>query len=391
MKIAMFSDCYIPIINGVVTAIAQLKEGLEQRGHEVHVATVRYHGHKAKEQNVLRLPTLPFSLGKQSYGLGLDLFGMATRRMRSAGIELIHSHTEFLLDESARSAAKKLGIPIIHTFHTMWHDYVHYIPGGFLNYERIKRMYKTRLAPCAAIIAPSIKAKKYVLDIVPDMPVEVIPNGIDTSKFRSSQVTPDFIREARARYGLRDGEKLILFVGRIGPEKRVVPLLDAMIPVLRKHPNVKMAFVGDGNDLHNLRHRADHEKLHDRVLFPGFVTWKEIFAIYSIASLYCTASLSEVHPMTVIESLICGLPLVARRDDSYLDQIIEGENGHLVNSEEEMTRVVSDLIVDDGTLARYAKKSAAFASKFSAEGHTVAVEDFYKRVIKSYPARIAQK
>ena len=181
MKVAMFSDCYIPIINGVVTAIAQLKDGLEKRGHEVHVVTVRYHGHKGKEPNVLRLPTLPFSLGKQSYGLGLDLFGMATRRMRSVGVELIHSHTEFLLDESARSAARKLGIPIIHTFHTMWHDYVHYIPGGFLNYERIKRMYKVRLAPCAAIIAPSIKAKKYVLDIVPDMPIEVIPNGIDTS------------------------------------------------------------------------------------------------------------------------------------------------------------------------------------------------------------------
>ena len=202
-------------------------------------------------------------------------------------------------------------------------------------------------------------------------------------------VTPEFIRDARARYGLKDGEKLMLFVGRIGPEKRVVALLDAMLPVLKKHANVKMAFVGDGGDLHTLKHRVDHEKLHGRVMFPGFVTWKEIFAIYSIASLYVTASLSEVHPMTVIESLICGLPLVARRDDSYLDQIIEGENGHLVPSEEEMTRVVMDLIVDDERLLAYSKKSAAFASKFSAEGHTVAVESFYRRVIDAYPGRIS--
>jgi 1,2-diacylglycerol 3-alpha-glucosyltransferase len=386
MKIALVSDCFIPIKNGVVTAIVQLREGLEKEGHEVHIFTVRYRDYKETDPRVHRVFKLPAKFGNQDFGVGVAFPPRVTGLMKKLGIQLIHSHTEMTLDLAARIAARKLKIPYVHTFHTMWDDYLHYIPGGILTSKHVAKIYHDVLSPCSVVIAPSIKAKRYVLNLLPEKAVALIPNGIDVSRFRHHAIDEAFVAETRGRYGLEAADRLLLFVGRIGPEKRVIPLFDALVPVMLKNPRLKAAFVGDGGDLAVLKGKAAEAGLEKSFIFPGFIEWKEIFAIYAISSCFVTASLSEIHPMTVIESLVCGLPVIARRDDSYVDQVIPGVNGYLVDTDEEIARMASRLVFDEGLQKEFAAASLARSGRFTAEGHVRLVEALYEKVIGRWPA-----
>jgi len=384
MKVALFSDCYIPIINGVVTLVSQLREGLTLQGHEVLIFTVRYRGYKQNEPGTLRFPSLPFSVGNQNFGFGLVSTGYVQKVLRDWGVDLIHSHTEFALDAVAIKAAKKLGVPYIHTYHTMWESYLHYLPKWVISPGLVRMLYRNHSKSADAIIAPSLKAKDYLLALVPAAPVVVVPNGINVQKFRSVGMTQEVMLATRAKYGIAEDEKVLLFVGRIGPEKRVIELQQALLPVLRANPKVKVAMIGDGGDIGTLQQIASREGLADRLLLPGFIEWKDIYGIYSLASIFVTASLSEVHPMTVIEALVCGLPVVSRRDASYLDQVYPGENGELVDSENELTDAVNALLADPDRLSSYAARSLEVAKKFTAEGHVGRTLDLYQEVLKTY-------
>src|SRR4030042_3558001 len=179
MNIAIFSDCYIPIINGVVTSILQLKEGLENKGHNVIIITSDVPNYKDKDNNIFRLPSVKAGLGTEQRFAFFNQ-GPINRFIKKKNIDIIHSHTEFTIGYSGKWAAKKLNIPHVHTTHTMWEEYNHYILNGRLvSKKMIRNILKTYLKKTDAFICPSIKAKKYYHDLMPNIPSVIIQNGID--------------------------------------------------------------------------------------------------------------------------------------------------------------------------------------------------------------------
>lgn len=381
MNIAIFTDCYLPIKNGVVTSVLQLKEGLQKKGHNVLILTIEVPNYDETDKNIYRLPSIYSGLGEQRFGIINQ--GAVNRFLKKKKIDIVHTHTEFALGYCGKAVARKLKIPHVHTTHTMWEEYRHYIFNGkLLSRKMVRKIIGMFLKNVSLIIAPSIKAKKYNEELMPEIPVEVVNNGIDVSKFKAKAVTENDIAELKNKFNIKSEDKLFIFVGRIGKEKRVHELLDTVVPILKKDKNVKMVFVGDGPALKDLKHRVKEFDVEDSVVFTGFVSWDIVHILYSMSNIFVTLSLTEVHPMTLIEASMCGLPLVVRKDDSCLDLVDDGVNGYLCDKDEEVTKKLEILIHDDHLLKKFSYASYEISKRFTAENHVDQIEKIYNKVIE---------
>lgn len=384
MRIALAVDCFSPIKNGVVTSVRQLKEGLEEKGHTVVVLTVRVPGAPA-ERGVVRIRSVPVGLGtEQRYALMTRW--KAYRVMKRWNVEIVHTHTEFAVGSSARKAARLLGIPTVHTNHTMWEDYRHYIMGGvFLPARLVKLLMRRYLTHVAAVIAPSVKIRNYVRRLTWKKPIEIIPNGVDRGEFAPHPVSSSERREIRRSLGIGVDDTVLIFVGRLGREKRVDELLVALAPLLRDRPTLRLVFVGDGPRKPELARSAERLGVSSSVILTGFVPWESVYQLYCIADLYVTASLSEVHPMTLIEAAMCGVPGVARRDESYMTLIRHGENGYLARSDAELAEQVARLADDPHLRTEFGAATEDIARIFTKDNHVAAVENHYRAVLSAWP------
>ena len=363
MNIAIFSDAYIPIKNGVTTSVVQLKEGLEKRGHNVIVITVDVPDYEEKDPNVYRLPSI-----NASFGSGTD-----------ARLGFLFNYLPII------RFLKKKKIDIIHT-HTMWEEYRHYILNGkIFTRGMVRKMMSTFMKNAYCLVCPSIKAEKYYKGLLPNISTVVINNGIDVDKFKSSTITENEIVSMRKTFDFKKNEKILLFVGRIGNEKRVLELFSIVVPILKENTQIKMIFVGAGPLVDHIADSAKRLGIEKQVVFTGFVNWDLVYRLYSISDLFVTASLSEVQPMTLIEASMCGMPIIVRRDDSYLDLVHDGKNGYIVDSDEEMAAKIRSLIYDDEKLKEFSEYSLKNSSKFTAENHVIRMEKFYQEVLKTYP------
>jgi len=385
MNIALFTDCYTPIKNGVVTSVLQLKNGLEKKGHNVIVITSEVPMHEEKDKNVYRMPSVKAGLGTEQRFAFFNQ-GAINRFLKKKNIEIIHTHTEFSIGYCGKWAAKKLKIPHIHTTHTMWEEYKHYILNGrLLSVKMIRKILKTYLKNINAFIAPSIKAKKYFKELMPNIPSQVIHNGIDVLKFKSSKITKHEILQLRKEFGLKKNDKIAIFVGRIGKEKRVLELFNAITNVIKQIPGFKMIFVGEGPDLKILVKKSTELHLHKEIIFTGFVNWELVYRLYSISNVFITASTSEVHPMTLIEAAMCGLAIIAKNDESFLDLVQNGVNGYLVDTDSQITEKLIELFKNKDKLNQFSKASLFISESYTADNHVNKVENFYNKILELYP------
>ena len=385
MRIAIFSDCYFPVKNGVVTSISELKAGLEARGHYVIIFTVRHKGYRDTQSGIIRFPAIPIGLGTE-LAFGLIDQSKVNSLVRTHQIDLIHIHTEVSLCVSGIRAARKFSIPRIHTTHTMWEDYRHYVLKGLVfRPGLIKMLARLSLRGASGLVAPSAKAKNYYQAIVPDVPFEIIPNGMQRGNFDRENFNSERINQIRGGWGIDVQDKMILFVGRIGLEKRVDQLFDTILPIMHDLPNTKMVFVGDGPRKNALQSKAERLNLSKRFLFTGYVDWESVHQLYCVADLFVTASLSEVHSMTMIEAMMCSLPIVARRDAANVGSVSDGKNGYLVDSDKGLTEKTKQLLIDEDLTQRFGQASLNIAKQYGRAEHADKMEAFYQRIIADHP------
>ncbi|RPJ07872.1 MAG: glycosyltransferase, partial [Spirochaetaceae bacterium] len=252
MNIAIFLDCFYPMKNGVITSAMQLKEGLDKKGHHVVIVSLRVPGYRERHPDIMLFPMIPMDFGsKQSFGPAIISPGRLLKFLRKHKIDIIHSHTEFTLGYASLFAAKALKVPRVVTSHTLWSDYSNY--NILLRYKVILYNFM-RIYYCGirAIIAPSVKSKRFNDILVPKIPKYIVPNGIDVFSFKGKPVPDAQKAERMSRLGILPDDDVLIFVGRIGPEKRVMKMLKAFAPLMRKRKNLKLMFVGDGPDRGNL-------------------------------------------------------------------------------------------------------------------------------------------
>ncbi|MCR5253838.1 MAG: glycosyltransferase [Treponema sp.] len=396
MTIALFSDSYLPTKSGIVTVVVQLREQLIKLGHRVILVTVNTtEDYTTDDPDIYRVHSVPLGMGTDQF-MALPAMHPLVHYLKAQGVEIIHCHTEFGVGKAGLRAARILKIPAICTTHTMWVDfYKYYLPHmqklmrpamvvSFMNH-----FYKK----FHALIGVSVKARNYYKqpDMIPQVPSVIIPNSIDSSKFLAEHATEEEKLALRKQLGIAKDDIMLLFVGRIGEEKRVIELLSVFQHVTKKNPKIKAVLVGNGPAYEELVYAARDEILEKKIFFTGFVDWQKVHTYYETADIFVTTSLSEMHSMTILEAQMTGLPLVLRKDDSYLDSVYNGQNGYLCDSEREMEKRILELANDTRKREQFSRRSLEITKKFTIESHVKKTLKVYEEVIKAYPGRIDEK
>lgn len=341
MRIGLFSDAYLPDINGVVSSIATLKAALEKLGHTVFVVS-NHNGINVKydaENHILRLPGLEV---KKFYGYKMSnpIQLRGEEYIRKMDLDVIHVHTEMGIGLFARQMAKKYNIPLVYTYHTLYEDYLHYVnPKDFQTVDQAGRRvvrYLSRLAGNGpmAVIAPSNKTKKALQSYGVKTPIYIVPTGIDLRDFLKKNLDAEKIQAVRQSLGLSDKAHTVVFVGRIAKEKCIEMPIEALSKV--KDDNLHLIIVGGGTDLKFYQNEAKELGIEERVHFVGKIPREEIPYYYSAFDCFVSASLSETQGMTYLEALASGLMVFGRRDEVLDGLVEEGKTGYYFDDAQEL-------------------------------------------------------
>lgn len=341
MRIGLFSDAYLPDINGVVSSIATLKAALEKLGHTVFVVS-NHNGINVKydaENHILRLPGLEV---KKFYGYKMSnpIQLRGEEYIRKMDLDVIHVHTEMGIGLFARQMAKKYNIPLVYTYHTLYEDYLHYVnPKDFQTVDQAGRRVVRYLSKLAgngpmAVIAPSNKTKKALQSYGVKTPIYIVPTGIDLSDFLKKNLDAEKIQAVRQSLGLSDEAHTVVFVGRIAKEKCIEMPIEALSKV--KDDNLHLIIVGGGTDLKFYQNEAKELGIEERVHFVGKIPREEIPYYYSAFDCFVSASLSETQGMTYLEALASGRMVFGRRDEVLDGLVEEGKTGYYFDDAQEL-------------------------------------------------------
>ena len=386
MRIGIFTDTYPPYINGVSTSVSMLENALRKKGHQVYIVTVNTENMRYKYENdehIIRIPGVP--IGIYDYRLTGVYPLKAINKIKKWNLDVIHSHTEFGVGTFARIIAKQYNIPLVHTYHTMYEDYVHYITKGYFNNTSKKIVEYLTNFYCNQTATELIVPTKKTYDLFKEKykytrNVHIIPTGIEVEKFYKENTDPAKLEEIRKKHGLNKGDFVILYVGRLGQEKSVDVLIEAHQELAREY-KAKLLIVGDGPDMDTYKNLVHKLKIDDNVIFTGKVPWTEVTLYYQIADIFATASKSETQGLTVIEAMAASLPVVAVDDESFRNVIIDGLNGHLFDTKKEYKKYVKSFIDEPSKLRQFSKQARINADTYSSKYFAERVLDVYRLAI----------
>lgn len=322
MKIAMFTETYIPQRNGVATSVFLYKKALEERGHKVYLVTTV--GDNTEDIFVLKSSQFKYE-SNHVIPLGgrlLPVFDF----VRSKGVEVIHSHAPFALGLRALATQKYLKLPHVHTYHTLLVEYRHYIPKPLTpSKESVAEFSAWFCNMVNRIVAPTENIKQELARYGVVKTVHVIPTGIDVDSFEKH---PSF--DVRHRHGISKNAKLLLYVGRLAKEKNVMFLLQVLKNLLIRKLDVHLVLVGDGPERSQLEEEAKRLEIEDRLTFTGALPREHLVNYYQQADLFAFASTTETQGLVVLESLASGTPVVAVAKMGVANVLREGEGALLL-------------------------------------------------------------
>ena len=388
MRIGLFTDTYPPYINGVSTSVNMLKKALEKRGHQVFVVTLNnesFHYMFDENNTVIRIPGLP--IGIYDYRVTSVYPIRAMNIIRKWKLDVIHSHTEFSVGTFARFVSRQYNIPLVHTYHTLYEDYVYYITKGYFDKPSKKVVEYLTKFYCDNTANELIVPTKKIYDLFRekynvDKNIYIIPTGIEIERFYTENILEKDIKAIKKKLNLAKDSFNILFVGRLAKEKNIDLLLSAQKKILAKNKNVNLIIIGDGPDMEEYKETSKKLGIDNNVIFVGKVPWEEIPKYYHVADIFATASTSETQGLTVIEAMASSVAPVCIDDESFRNTVVDELNGKIFKDEKEYVDIILDLSKDSKKLGMLQKQARLNAEIHSSKYYGERVADVYKHAIE---------
>ncbi|HEY3412938.1 MAG TPA: glycosyltransferase [Armatimonadota bacterium] len=404
MNIAIFSESYKPYVNGVSVSVTTFTEQLRNHGDTVHIFAPYMPDYEDEDPLVTRYPSVRFKSRWLQYepeytmalgrfpglqwilriGFGATVYRLNTRRalddmLGRLDIDLIHTQSPFAMGAEGRRWAKRRGVPLVTTFHTLYTEYTHYTPfiPRWISLPSILRWTRMNCNAADRIIAPTEAARDVLASWGVTQPVSILATGIRTAMFRGGDRAG--IRE---RWGIPDGSLVLLYAGRVAPEKNIPLLLDVLENVAASYPDIVLLFAGGGPDLAPTEAAANQRGLGDRVRFAGYAKREEMRDYYAAADILAFPSFTETQGLVLCEAMAAGLPFVAVESPGARSVLPEGYERYLIpNDASLMTQRVLELAGDADKRRRLADLGRDSAERFSEEGAGERLREIYADVI----------
>ena len=388
MRIGIFSETYTPYISGLVTSEVMLKNALEKQGHEVYVVTANLESFKYEyneKERVLKIPGLP--TGIYDSRLTSIYPVRAVNKIKSWNLDVIHSQTEFAIGTFARLFAKQYNIPLVHTYHTLYEDYVHYITKGYFDksskkiVEYLSKFYCETTA--TELIVPTNKIYKLFREKYKfEKNIHIIPTGIEVERFYKENIDSKEVDNLRKALNINKKDFVILFVGRLAEEKNVEFLINSQKELIKKYKNIKLIIVGDGPDKEKYEQLSESLGLEGHIIFTGKAAWDDMPYYYHVADVFATASKTETQGLTIIEAMASNVVPVCMKDEAFQSMVTEDLNGLFFETEEEYQNQILFLYENRNELQKIDKQARIQAEHYSSKNYADRVIEVYNRAIK---------
>lgn len=380
MRVALFTNNYLPFRGGVTTAVDTLRQGLERLGHRTRIFAPAARPAVADPPWVFRYPSIPAPT-YPGFALALPCSRRITGVARSFAPDIVHAQHPFLLGPAARRFARRARRPLVFTYHTRYEKYSHYVPLP----ERFVAALAVRLSARFAastdlVIAPSERIAATLRERGVTTPVAVIPTGVPLDRFR-----PGDRGEARRQLGLPVDDLICLYVGRLDREKSVDRIVDAFGSIADAVSGARLSLVGQGTHEAAVRRRAEAGPAHDRIHFHGGMDREALPVFYRAADLFLFASETETQGLVLAEAHACGLPAVAVRASGVDEVVRDGETGLLTKaaSREFADGAIGLLLDRERRLAMGQAARLVAEQDFSAERQVELMAGHYARLLQA--------
>lgn len=391
LRIGLFTDIYYPSISGVVIAVENLKKALEKYENcKVFIITVNSfpkNNKYIKKDDVIRIPGLPINV--YDYKIRITYPVKAVKMIKDLHLDLIHSNTEFGIGMFAKSMAKKLDIPMVHTYHSLYEQNLDTMLDHFtskVTKSILKSFMKVYFSKTIKeVIVPSLKTKNNIIrNYKVKHNISIIPSGIDTDKFNITNIKKSKLKEIKKKYNIKDDDFVSLFVGRIGKEKNIDFLIESYANVVKKYKNAKLLIVGTGPLEEELKNLAKKLNILDNCIFTGKVEYKDIPIFYNISNVLLTASHYETQGLTLMEAFASSKPVLCINDESFIDVVINNYNGYIFKNKSELTQLILKLIENKRLLENLENNAKISSNDYSLSCFASKVKDVYKKALKEY-------
>ncbi|HMO83579.1 MAG TPA: glycosyltransferase [Lacipirellulaceae bacterium] len=378
MRIAMFTNTYLPHVGGVARSVSTFEEELRTRGHEVRIVAPEFPDSDETTSDVLRTPAIQHFNGSD-FSVRLPLPGLIADWLDGFEPEVVHSHHPFLLGDAALRYAWERRLPLAFTHHTVYEQYTRYVP---LDSEALRRvaiqMAVEYCELCTHVVAPSESIETLLRDRGVSTPISVIPTGIDL-EFYSSGDDQGF----RDQYGIPADAIVLGHVGRLAGEKNLEFLGRAVSAYLADHPESVFLVVGGGEQAEAFRNTLLAKAQPGQALFVGKKTGRALADAYAAMDLFVFSSQSETQGMVLAEAMASGAPVVAL-DGPGVRDVVTRENGRLLPgdaTEQQFSAAIEQLTQRPGQLRRLANQAQRSIAAFSVKQCTDRLEDLYRQLI----------
>lgn len=379
MRIGIFTESYEPIVNGVSVCVSTLRDELTRRGHEVFIFAPSFKGYEDKHENVLRLPS-KHTVFMRDYPFPVPFAPKTRELFASLKLDIVHTQTPFVLGLFGAKWARQFGVPLVSTNHTLYTEYAHYVPirPKAITQFSLRKLMKWYYSGCDAVVVPSGPVEKILRSFGVKNHIEVIKTGVVCIP----PIKPEDRGKIREKYGIRDDDFLLLYVGRVAREKNLGMLLSAFKKVSAEHSNARLLIVGGGPALAETKVLASELDLMDRLVFAGMLPRQKIEPIYASADAFAFPSTTETQGIAICEALSAGLPVVAVNAGGIPENIQPGVDGFLTNDDaDEFADRINFLITHKDERSEMSEHARINSCNFSIDRMVDDFERFYETVI----------
>ncbi len=382
MKILITTDLFFIETNGVVTSVRNLMDELKKKGHDVRVLTISNKMKSYKNGDAVLIRSVPIKVYSGTR-MPTSYRHKFIKELVEWKPDVIHSQCEFFSFKFARYISKKTSAPIVHTYHTMYEDYVGYVflikKFGRWSARKITKRFLERVD---SVIVPTEKVKNRHIENGIRCEFNVIPSGINLEQHKQ-RISIEQRNEIRHRYGIAEDKTVLISLGRIANEKSIDELVEYFACVSDMRPEVLLMIAGDGPAMGHLQNKVSNMNMSEKIIFTGFVLPTDVHKFYQSADIFVSASTSETQGLTYIEAAANCLPLLCRYDECLDNLIVQGENGYVYRDKSEFENMLDYLLAEKEGLRVMGQKSEAIVQRFDKKIFAESVERVYTSAIEN--------
>ncbi len=383
MNILMVTNTYLPHVGGVARSVSAFTEQYRKAGHRTVVVAPVFPNQPESEQDVIRVPAIQ-NFNGSDFSMAIPVPGFLKAHLESFKPDIVHSHHPYLLGSTAMRVASGWGCPLIFTHHTMYEQYLHYVPA---NAPRMKEFVINLVTGycglCDHVVAPSQTIAQILQMRGVKTPIQTIPTGVDVARFADGDGA-----SIRKQYQIPADAFVVGYVGRLAAEKNLEFLARAVADFVASKDDAWFLAVGSGESDADIRAAFEEAGVANRLILSGTLEGRELIDAYHATDILAFASKSETQGMVLAEAMAASVPVVAIDASGVREVVRNRVNGRLLRTENQSTfsRALDDMYVsNDKKMAEYRKEAYATAEKFALTSCAERMLDLYHKAMDAKP------